>query len=150
MTQARYRRILVPLDGSRLAEQVLPHVVRLARMNKAEMVLMHVVPASGRLARPPTPAQEAAMEDIGAYLKKTSAKLSREEGLEVGWRVTCGAPVDDLVRFVREGDVDLVAMCTHGKGADGQEGLGSVAVALLQKIAVPMLVLKPGVAVAED
>jgi len=54
------------------------------------------------------------------------------------------------VRVVREGDVDLVAMCTHGKGADGQSALGSVAVSMLQRVSVPMLMLKPGVTVVED
>ncbi len=150
MVNVQYRRILVPLDGSKLAEQVLPHAMKVAKSTSAEVVLMHVVPASGQMRRPPTPAQKTAMDDIGAYLKKVSASLSKQEKLEVGWRVSCGDPVDDLVRFVHDGDVDLVAICTHGKGADGQTDLGSVALELLNKVTVPLLVFRPGGPVSKD
>ena len=92
MSESRYSRILVPLDGSRLAEQVLPHVVSLARPNKSEVVLMHVVAASGRLSRPPTPAQQAAMEDIGAYLKKPPPSLPKEKAWRLAGASAAGIP----------------------------------------------------------
>lgn len=133
----------MPLDGSRLAEQVLSHAVVFAKMVKAEVVLMHVVPTSGRMPHPPTPSQAAATEDIGAYLKKVAERLRKAEKAEIGWRVTCGDPIGDLVRYITEGDIDLVAMCTHGKGGQTEEDLGSVAQELSQKVSVPVLPLKP-------
>jgi nucleotide-binding universal stress UspA family protein len=144
MPQKQYRRILVPLDGSKLAEQVLPHATSLARLAHAEIVLAHVVPAEGKRVRPPTPSQQKAMEDIGSYLKDLAERLSKQEKVPVGWRVTSGDPVEDLVRFISEGDVDLVAMSTRGQGGRGAADLGSVAQRIVERVAiVPVLLIKP-------
>lgn len=89
MTTQRYQRILVPLDGSKLAEQVLPHAVSLASANHGEVVLMHVVPADGQLVHPPTPSQLAAMKDITGYRKRVKETWALKGKCEIGWRVSC-------------------------------------------------------------
>ncbi len=151
MTTKRYQRILVPLDGSKLAEQVLPHAVSLAATTRGEVVLMHVVPADGQLVHPPTPSQLAAMEAITGYLKRVKEIWTHKSKCEIGWRVSCGDPIKDLLTFIREGDVDMVAMCTHGKGQvqDGSK-LGSIATELLQRVTIPFLLLKPEGEIAEQ
>lgn len=138
-----YRLILVPLDGSKLAENVLPHVMAIVAAFKADVVLMHVVPVSGKMPHPITPSQQQAMEDISSYLKEVARALQTEDVPEIGWRVTCGEPAEDLARYVQEAGVDLIAMSTHGQGDAPGAQMGSVATQLLQRVSVPILLLRP-------
>ncbi|MBI4199813.1 MAG: universal stress protein [Chloroflexi bacterium] len=137
-----YRRVLVPLDGSRLAESILPMVVTLATSLGLEIVLMHVVVAGGVQRRPVVPSQKRAMERIEGYLEDLTSGL-RRFGLMAGWRVTCGDPVEEIVRYAAEGPVDFIAMSTHGTGGQSASPMGTVAGTVLERVTRPVLMIKP-------
>ncbi|GEM_PF-309331 len=143
-----YFRMLVPLDGSKLAESVLPVVATLADALGMEVMLLHVVPDADQQTRTPTPSQQRASEDISNYLKGVVQQLSRQ-GLKVGWRVTSGSPVEDIIRYANEAPADLIAMSTHGMGGDGKSTMGSVAAAVLERQTRPVLLIKPDKVVAD-
>jgi nucleotide-binding universal stress UspA family protein len=140
-----YDRVLVPLDGSQLAEYVLPHVQTIAGTYKSDVTLFHAVGGSDE--RHLTPSQKAARADIAAYLERTSTYLT-ENGISVDWRVSYGDPVDEILRQSAVGDIDLVMMSTHGEGGR-RNGAGSVATAVVSAGLTPVMVVRPPDEVAE-
>ncbi|MBI4339668.1 MAG: universal stress protein [Chloroflexi bacterium] len=143
-----YHRIIVPLDGSRLAESILPVVATIASALSLEVMLFHVVPAEGQPARAPTPSQRKAMESIGEYLEGLAMQL-KTHGVMAGWRVACGPPVEDIVRYASEAPADLIAMSTHGMGANSRMPMGSIAAAVLEQQTRPVLLIKPDQEIAQ-
>ncbi|MBI4312497.1 MAG: universal stress protein [Chloroflexi bacterium] len=137
-----YHRIVVPLDGSKLAESVLPVVVTLAETLGMEIMLLHVFPSNGQAVRTPTPSQRKATEAISDYLQGVVQQLSGQ-GVKVGWRVTSGAPVEDIIRYANEAPADLIAMSTHGTSGDSRTPMGSIAAAVLERQTRPVLLIKP-------
>ncbi len=135
-----YRRIIAPLDGSLMAEYVLPHVEALALALGAEVVLLHVL--AGHQERPPTTAQRRAQADIGRYLEKMQEHLAKK-GVQARWLVCYGDPAPEISRVVGEEQGDLVIMATHGKGEAKGKTMGSVASQTLERLSAPMLVMRP-------
>lgn len=142
-----YEHILVPLDGSLLAEYIMPHVERLASDFHAEVTLLHVIEAQESAPEKLTPSQKIARADITRYLKRMAKTL---EGKQIpnGWRVAFGEPVHEIVQLALKGEVDLVMMSTHGYGGRERDRLGSVAMAVVSSGAAPVLLVKPPDSVA--
>ena len=128
-------KIIVPLDGSKLAEQILPHARLFAETFAAPVELLRVHPADGHVAYwPPLPNQE--------YLKHIAARY-----LPVSLRIDCteteGEPAEVIVvRAKRERDC-LIAMATHGLSGMRRWFLGSVASKVVQAAANPLLLVRP-------
>ena len=142
-----YRRAIVPLDGSRLAETILPFIVEIAGPLDMSIVLLRVV-------EPMTPvvvegAALTVVDDVTArrldaeeYLAPLAAGL-RARGVTVETAVRCGHPVsDEVVATAREAGADLIAMTTHGRSGLGRLLFGSVAEALLRQAPVPVFLLR--------
>ena len=141
------RRILVGLDGSPLAEAILPFVEWLATKHRAGVTLLHVVPVPehGPLADHPaidqivrqatTPAEE--------YLRGPQGRLAAG-GLDVTVVVTQGQPAREIVRHADQGAYDLVALATHGRSGIQQWAHGSVADDVLRTTSVPLGLVRPG------
>jgi nucleotide-binding universal stress UspA family protein len=148
--RAFVRHILVPLDGSALAESVLSAASELARATRARVTLARVVGpriSAGEMSALSGAgyADTSAAEAI-RYLEETAAAL-RDEGLEVATLVATGqAPGHALARIVSQVEADLVAIATHGYGGITRTAIGSVADQLLRSSSVPMLVVRPSVA----
>ena len=152
-----YRRILVPLDGSPLAERVLPYAIALARRASAHVILFQaqteplirrIDPWAGSeqvmaRERPGDPA--AAEPDItaAAYLDRLAAHLT-EQGVSAASLVGDGHAGDTIVATAREQGVDLLAMCTHGRSGPGRWLHGSVADHVLRHTDVPIFLVTPG------
>ncbi len=128
----KMKRILVALDGSRGSESILAYVEALLRNVDADLTLATVV-ADG------TPRQEKAAR---AYLRGVAARLSRK-GAYADEEILVGNPAVELVRRAREGNYDLLAMCTRGKRGLKRLVLGSVAEEVLRRTPVPALVVHP-------
>jgi nucleotide-binding universal stress UspA family protein len=116
-TAASIGHILVPLDGSPLAESVLPVAVALSRAFAARVTLLHVLesPHGGRAApRPVDPLEwEMTHTEIARYLELRCRQL-REEGLAPAVEIVQGRPAEQILRTVRERGADLVALASHG------------------------------------
>ena len=116
-TAASIGHILVPLDGSPLAESILPVAVALSRAFAARVTLLHVLesPRGGRAApRPVDPLEwEMTRTEIARYLELRCQQLG-EEGLAPAVEIVQGRPAEQILRTARERGADLVALASHG------------------------------------
>lgn len=138
----RIARVMVPLDGSALAESVLPYVEFLAQKLSLEVVLVRAV-----RVRPPDWASyvpdstEARIEsEATEYLKGIASSL-RSKGLQVRWELLRGTPARALIEHARLMSADMIAMTTHGRSGVARWALGSVAEALVSGSGDPVLVV---------
>ncbi len=148
-----YKHIMAPLDGSELAECVLPHVEAIASGCSVTMVtLVMVIPplhmyggAETRIS--PEERQhleEDSVEVSTAYLEE-KAQLLRDKGVLVEVKVLLGNVLDELVEYINQNGVDLIIIATHGRSGVSRLFLGSVADRLLRQAPVPVLMVRaPG------
>jgi nucleotide-binding universal stress UspA family protein len=141
-----YKKILVPLDGSKLAECVLPHVKAIGKgCGATKVVLLEVVePLPAWLAAEINleAVQKASAKAAEEYLVKIQAEL-KKEGLNVEARVLTGRPAETITDFAQSNKVDLIAIATHGRSGITRWIFGSVANRLVRSSFVPMLLVKP-------
>lgn len=143
-----YNRILVPLDGSELAEQVLPGVIELAKCTGAEIVLLRVpdYPVYEYIMPVPdlnTTIQEQARDQAHQYLDRISSEL-RATGLRVLTQVAYeGAVYATILETARELRADLIAMSTHGRSGLARLVMGSVADDVVRHSELPVLLVRP-------
>ncbi len=141
-----FKKILVCLDGSDLAEHVLPHVSDMVKPGPARVTLLKVLPetiggVTGTSQKTPLTMQERAEE----YLKRLVAPL-QEAGAEVDCVTLLGDAEKVIVRYAHENQVDLIAMATHGRGGLQNTLFGSVAQHVLRESGLPMLLIRPALA----
>lgn len=150
------RQILVPLDGSPLAETILPYALTLAKASSARLLLLRSLHMQVALAplmgmMPPEESIQQIWDDeetlAGTYLAAMAERL-REGGVPVATVVTEGvAAAADILKYVAsDPSVAAIALCTHGRGGLGRLVFGSVAEEILHSAPVPLLLLRP----AED
>jgi len=143
-----FRSILVPLDGSPLAEQAVPLAASIAQRarGKLHLTLVHQLgsaPVDAAAARLFTSIELATRKSERAYLRGVQARL-REGGTRLSSAVTLtGAPGSELAQYVRDVGIDLVVMATHGRGGLRRAWLGSVADYLIRALEVPVLLVRP-------
>ncbi|MFZ0532622.1 MAG: universal stress protein [Anaerolineales bacterium] len=137
------KNILVPLDGSKLSETVLPLAGLLAQQNQARLILFHVIeqnpPDTVHGERHLTNQQEAS-----AYLDKVSQSLPT--GIIVDRHVHTSAEknvANSIVQHSKELGVDLIAMCAHGQSGLQKRIFGNIAQDVLNMGDVPVLLLSP-------
>lgn len=150
-----YKMILVPLDGSELAEMVLPHVEMLVKAcsGDVEIVLVQVCEparpviagygeAVGQAAILAEQAAKACMEQAQDYIAAMEKKL-KEKGLKVRSELLIGSPGEEILDYAANNPVDLIAMASHGRSGLSRWAYGSVASKVLRGIATPILVVTP-------
>jgi nucleotide-binding universal stress UspA family protein len=141
--------VLVPLDGSQLAEQALPVGAGRARRTGATLHLVSVHEPIPLVAMPPDypmPLQELeaeAHEDRVRYLESLAAAARASLSTPVVASVVTGSPAAALCEYVDSHPVDLVVMTTHGRGGLSRLWLGSVADRMLRRVTTPVLLLHP-------
>ncbi len=137
-----YRTILVPLENGPADRAILAHVKPLAKLTGASLLLMHV--ADGWAARNFRQLNLAESDEIKtdrAYLESRAVEL-RGEGFDVDCALAMGEPSDEIVKFARERNVDLIAMATHGHRFLGDLIHGSTADKVRHLVDIPVLMLK--------
>lgn len=142
-----FRHILVPLDGSPLAESVLLPAADLARATGARVTLLSVLNEPvllGPTIQPVTPDLGNADRDFAVdYLERVADDL-RGEGLAVTVETRRGNSVSRTITVVaRDLEADLIAMATHGRSGLRRTLAGSVADMVLHTIDVPLLLVRP-------
>jgi nucleotide-binding universal stress UspA family protein len=140
-----YKRILVPLDGSMLAEGVLSHVTELAKSLGAEVVLLRVAFAHIFPGIDPVEAQVTVVQEAEDYVARLATKL-QGQGVRVEGKVRYGDPVEEILDHVTWDHIDLIAMATHGRTGLARVVMGSVAEQVLRRTPVPMLLLRAALA----
>ncbi|MEZ0333544.1 MAG: universal stress protein [Gemmatimonadales bacterium] len=145
----RVRSVLLPLDGSPLAEQALPWATAIARKSRARLrlALVHQTPSPPPLdestARLYTRIELALRKSQRDYLRRVARRIKEEDEIQVVTATLSGPPAPTLLDYAREVGVDLVVMTTHGRGGLQRAWLGSVADQLLRSLAVPLLLIRP-------
>ncbi|MBI3002372.1 MAG: universal stress protein, partial [candidate division NC10 bacterium] len=134
-------RILVPLDGSPLAETILPVAEEWAKEGEAEVLLLRSVQARPARSGGEREARVRAVEEGEAYLKGIAARIERRGLPHVRWGVSEEEPAAAIAHAARDG-VDLIAMATHGRGGLSRLLLGSVAEAVIRAAGVPVLLIR--------
>jgi manganese transport protein len=137
-----YRRILVAVENSAADRTILSHVVQLARLTHAELLLVHV--ADGWAARNFELLQLRESEEIKsdrAYLDGLQTELEAD-GFAVQTLLAMGDPATELVKAADEHQVDLIAMSTHGHRFLADLVHGTTADRVRHLVKVPVLLLR--------
>ncbi len=135
--------VLLPLDGSTFAEAALPQAISLAARLKA---VLHLVRVRQYQAIPSGPMISAESEDRAAletYLDSVAERVRRVSTGPIHTEVVEGPVVEAIEDYVLRAGITVVALSTHGRHGLSRVRLGSVADALLHRLAVPMLVVRP-------
>jgi nucleotide-binding universal stress UspA family protein len=153
-----YKRILVPLDGSKLAECVLPHVLSLAKCSPgAEVMLVSVterVTGFRAMEDPEQPLGERLVpEAVGKeeqqarkYLDRIATKLKAKK-IKVLTEVLLGRPAEEITLFATNEKCDLIVMASHGRSGPSRWAHGSVAEKVFRTNCAPLMMIRaPGCA----
>jgi nucleotide-binding universal stress UspA family protein len=148
--EARLESVIVPLDGSELAETVIPIVVDLAKKLDVGIVLFRAfhlhygvyAGAEGSYGIDFDQLIEDLRQDAGAYLEKHREAI-RSQGVD---KISCvvqeGLSSDEIISFGRRSPDNLIAMCTHGRSGVQRWVLGSVTETVVRHSGNPVLVLR--------
>ena len=141
-----YKRALIPLDGSPVAETIIPFIVDIAGPLDMEVVLLRVVEPIAPLVvegsrHVEVEDVEARRADAEEYLEPIALEL-RNKAVRIQSRVRRGNPAEQIVAAARETGADLIAMSTHGRGGLGRLVFGSVAQAVLRHVETPVLLIR--------
>jgi nucleotide-binding universal stress UspA family protein len=144
-----YKRILLTLDGSTLAEVARAHAVGLAAQLGAELVLLRIVEPFARSYRggsaPPSAlesVEKQLLEMAEEYMEGIAEEI-RGRGISVHVAVRTGDPHKEIVSFVQANEIDIIVMCSCGEGGLARWFLGSVADRVVRAAPAPVLVVPP-------
>jgi nucleotide-binding universal stress UspA family protein len=151
-----FKKILVCLDGSKLAEAILPYAIEQARRFDSELVLFRAIAehSSISLALPGMPgvpidtkrAERQLIEDekeAEAYLKSLADKLQTETKLTITYDNVLGVAGPTIVAYCADQGIELIAIATHGRSGPGRVVLGSVADHVIRHSGIPILLIRP-------
>lgn len=139
-----FNRILIPLDGSKLAERTIPHALRMAQMFKAKVFLLHILD--------PSQHQDTtnAIEPLNWQIRKAEADLYlqgiseqiREQHIEVDHTVLEGRTAESIIDFSQQEKMDLVVLCTHGASGFSRWNMSSVVSKVVEKAYISLLLIR--------
>lgn len=135
-----FKKILVPLDGSEIAEAILPFVQEIAKQTQGQIVLTTAVESSGVWdATASVQVLDKEEQAANDYLKNKAAII----GSAVTGRVTRGEAAEAILTVAEDEKADLIAISTHGRSGLARWLFGSTASKLLETSPVPVLFLRP-------
>lgn len=132
---------MVPLDGSELAECVLPHVEVVVKAYKVpEVTFLYVINPSDKYWGFSQKERETASDYLEQIVKST-----REKGLNVQFDILEGNPAESIIDYVTKKGADLIVIATHGRSGINRWAYGSVADKILRSSCIPVLMIRaPG------
>ena len=155
---ARFERVIVPVDGSELAEEILPYVVYLSAAMGLAVDLVRVNPSAEEYYRamsvgpaeairsvPPYDEYIAVIDgEAAGYLDEIKGRLMGQGAAAVATRLLHGRAADSISDLASATDNNLVAMTTHGRSGVGRLVLGSVAERVTRQSGDPVLLVRGG------
>lgn len=144
-----YKKILVPLDGSPLAECVIPHIEAIAIPEAATVELISIVepveiPTRGKIAISDEDLKEinnSVKKEMHKYLDGIVERLKRSD-IKAHHVILFGKPAESLIEYVNDNHIDLVIMATHGRSGITRWFWGSIAEKVLRAVTAPILLIK--------
>jgi nucleotide-binding universal stress UspA family protein len=151
-----YKRILVPLDGSELSEEVLPLVRSLTESNKTEIILLRVVeypyslyypcdeypPFDPEQAKIVQDMKRALYQEVSGYLEQVASPLITD-GLSVAIEVCEGQVVKSILESVDRLSVDLIVLSACGESGASHIVIGAIADRILREARVQVILVRP-------
>jgi nucleotide-binding universal stress UspA family protein len=150
-----FEQILVCLDGSKLAEQILSYATEEALHFNSQLTLLEVITvpymvagaeASGSPSQPSGLIEETIhreAEEAKDYLENVAEPL-RLQGVNVECVVVQNSPIgDSIINYAQNNKIDLICIATHGHSGLGRVIFGSIADHVLKESGLPILVIKP-------
>jgi nucleotide-binding universal stress UspA family protein len=141
-----FKKIVVPLDGSRCAERACEIALNLAKGESAEIAFCSIAdPAVTVGTAPPSPALDLLLverENEAHHLVEVAIEKARRAGLPVVGESHLGVPIDEIVRFAEREKADAIVMGTHGRTGLKRILLGSVAEGVMRKARCPVIVVR--------
>jgi nucleotide-binding universal stress UspA family protein len=142
-----FKKILVPVDGSELAELVFPYLHSLAVKENAEINLVQVPPINFAYYPPDVVMDvamiiESAQKGAESYLEQAANKL-RKDGLNVKTVIRTGNIADEILAEAEASGADVIAMTTHGRSGVTRFVMGSIADKVLHDAKIPVFVVRP-------
>lgn len=152
--------VLVPLDGSELAESVIPYALEIARLMRCTVILLRVVSYQDLTAIPPmfqgtgdaglvSQRIDAERDNALDYLRAVRERW-QNQGINIDVVVRVGVPFEVILDVADELNAGMIALSTNGRSGLRRAVLGSVATALLQNAHVPVMTLVPHMAARGD
>ena len=140
-----YKLILIPLDGSPLAEQALPHAISLAEHFRSELVLLRVLIPLPSTVTTTEAALKRATEEAAVfareYLDRVAAGV-QERGINVQMVTIGGRPHYQIIQYAETHQVDLIVMSTRGQSGLSRWLMGSVSDRVVRGAKVPVLMVR--------
>jgi nucleotide-binding universal stress UspA family protein len=146
-----FGHMLVPLDGSALAECVLPHAVALARAFSARVTLLRVLERSQadeqRLVDPLD--WHISRGEAEAYLGDWADRL-QEAGVETGYKLVHGRVTDQVIDFVHDHGIDLMVLSSHGQGGLGGWNVSGTVQKIIFRVHISVMIVRAYQAIDVD
>ncbi|MDI6826930.1 MAG: universal stress protein [Armatimonadota bacterium] len=144
-----FEEILVPLDGSELAEKAIPYAVELAKKFNSRITLLSVIEPIGIYSQPGVVGPvvnvilepEAEARETHKYLEEKAENI-KDEGINVRKVVRQGDAATQICDFSKEAGIDLIVMSTHGRSGFQRWVYGSVADKVLRSAEAPVLLVR--------
>src|SRR4030042_844468 len=136
----KFERILVPLDGSECAENILPMIEKMATDFKASIALLRVAYAHTFPGMDPTEAEVKVVREAEKYLRGLEERL-KAKGFSVDSHVRYGDDVEEILDHAAQKEIDLIAMSDYGHRGVKRFLLGSVAERVLRHTPKPVFVV---------
>lgn len=159
--EGRIRKIVVPLDGSEMAESVLPQIEMMARQANGELVDIILLMVCEPLVIPPLATSPITTMEVPTnwgkiveehmaysnglareYLAGIEARLNNA-GLKVSTEILDGVPAQEIIEYTNSTPSSLIAMATHGRSGIGRWAYGSVAEKVLSGASRPVFLVRP-------
>jgi len=143
-----YKTIMVLLDGSKVAEGILPHVENLAKRYGAKVILVQIIEPIHILTNEPAIdlVEQTMIESIQKktqeYFHQLKWKL-RTQGIYTETRIEVGQPVKKIIEVAERENADLIAMVNRGQTGLSRVLYGSVAVGVSNRTDRPLLIIRP-------
>ncbi len=138
------RTILVPLDGSELAEGVLPHAEAIAKQRGAELIEIVLL----RVIESPIVSDHyfrnvpVTKEEVSQYLDKIERRL-KHNGLKVRSQILEGDPAEQIISYASKNPSNLIVMSTHARSGIGRWFYGSITATVLHRASSPVFLVRP-------
>lgn len=141
----KIERILVPLDGSELAEAAIDAALDLGRDRSSKLVLLRAAEAHTLPGADPTDEQVAVVREAEEYLSAVAERLTKRGVKDVDTSVWYGPAAAAVIEAAKLKKADLIVMSTHGRSGLGRLILGSVAESVLRGTMTPICIVRaPG------
>jgi nucleotide-binding universal stress UspA family protein len=143
-----YKTILVPLDGSKRAEAILPYVEEMAQHFEAKVILLQVIESHSIIVPPIADSLELNAEGLRQNMNEADTYLAghqgefREKNIEARRYVEQGPIVETIINVAAREGADLIAMASHGRGGLSRVFYGSVTAGVLQRVDRPLLLVR--------